>query len=59
MLSYCPMMKRIALGLGGAAIGAVLGWTVSIFLRWPPAVAIVAVLFAILAVWAHRPRGAA
>ncbi len=51
------MLKRIAIGVGGAAIGAVLGWTVAIFLRWRPAIAICALLFGLIAVWAEEDRG--
>ncbi len=56
MVCYSAMIKRIGIGLGGAAIGAVLGWTVAIFLRWRPAVAIFALLFGLIAVWAEEDR---
>ncbi len=57
MVCYSAMIKRIGIGLGGAAIGAVLGWTVAIFLRWRPAIAIFALLFGLIAVWAEEDRG--
>ena len=43
------MIRRIGVGLGGAAIGAVLGWTIAAFTGWTPAVAIVAIVFGLLA----------
>lgn len=50
------MIKTIAVGLGGAAIGGVLGSTVSIFLRWRPAIAVGALLFGGLALWVESQQ---
>ncbi len=43
------MIRRIAVGLGGAAIGSVLGWTIAIFTGWTPVIAVVAIVFGLLA----------
>jgi F0F1-type ATP synthase assembly protein I len=43
------MIRRIGIAIGGAAIGGVLGWTIAAFTGWTPAVAIVALLFGVLA----------
>ena len=43
------MIARIGVGLCGAAIGAVLGWTISAFTHWPPAIVVVAIIFGLLA----------
>ncbi len=43
------MIRRIGIGVGGAAIGSVLGWTIAAFTGWTPAVAIVAIAFSLLA----------
>jgi len=45
------MIRRIGIGFGGAAIGGVLGWTIAAFTGWTPVVAIVAIVFAALAVF--------
>ncbi len=44
------MIRRIGMGVGGAAIGSVLGWTIAIFTGWKPAVVLVAIVFGLLAV---------
>jgi F0F1-type ATP synthase assembly protein I len=43
------MIARIGVGLGGVAIGTVLGLTIRAFTHWTPAVIIVAILFGLLA----------
>ena len=48
------MIRRVGIALGGAAIGSVLGWTIAIFTSWTPAVAIVAIVFGLLAVLNDR-----
>ncbi len=48
------MIRRIAIGLGGAAIGAMVGWTASAFTGWRPAIAVGGILFGVLAVWVEE-----
>ncbi len=45
------MIRRIGIGLGGAAIGSVLGWTIAAFTGWTPAIAVAAILFSLLALF--------
>ena len=51
------MIRRAFVGLGGAAIGAVLGWTIAAFTGWTLAIPIVATLFGLLAVWSAEQKG--
>ena len=50
------MIRRAFVGLGGAAIGAVLGWTIAAFTGWALTIPIVAMLFGLLAVWCEQRR---
>ncbi len=48
------VIRRIAIGLGGAAIGAMVGWTASAFTGWRPAIAVGGILFGVIAVWVEE-----
>jgi outer membrane lipoprotein SlyB len=53
------IVRALLVGLAGAAIGGVLGWTIAEFTGWNPAIAIVAIVFGVLAVWGGERRGRA